>query len=77
MLTSGEIKFVEYQKGMTGSFYTRLFRLMAVADGENLELLEKVYPEHVRAHLRYSNEKGYWELLKKRYEVRFKIKLET
>jgi len=74
MLTSGEIKLCEYQKGMTGSFFTGLFKLMEIADGDNMERLQKAYPEHAKAFQRYRHEPGYWEALEKRYLDRHKKK---
>jgi len=67
-LTVGERKFVEYQKHMTGGFFTGLFHLMEKADGDNLELLRKAYPEHVEAYHRYAHERGYWTELQERYK---------
>jgi len=67
-LTKGEIKFCEYQRGMTGSFFTKLFEAMTVSDGENLEKLKKAFPEEVASYIRYRDEDGYWPWLKKTYE---------
>ena len=74
-LTAGERKFCEYQKGITGGFFTKLFKLMEVADGENLELLRKAFPEHVEAYHQYGHEKGYWTDLKIKYFEEAGVKL--
>ena len=60
-LTVGEIRFIDYQNGRSGSFYTCLFRAIERADMENQKKLKLGFPSEVEAYQRYSDEHGYWE----------------
>lgn len=48
--TSGYDKYLEYQFGMTGDFYTNLFHAIQFADEINTERLRKGFPEEVDAY---------------------------
>jgi len=67
-LTLGEIKLIEFQNGMSGSFYNALFIAISKADNENLNKLKLSFPEEVEAYINYINTPGYWEDLKQKYE---------
>ncbi len=60
-MNDGERKLVEFQLGMSGSFYTYLFKAMFKADSVNTIRLAKGFPEEVEAVRRYQNEDGYWD----------------
>ena len=47
-------KYLEFQFRQTGSFYTQLFELIAVADDENLNRIAIGFPEEVRAYLSFT-----------------------
>ena len=66
-LTAAEIKFCEYQKGMTGDFYTKLIGAMFIADSDNQELLGKGYSKLMKVVLMYRVEEGYWINLKEKW----------
>jgi len=63
-LTEGEKHFIYYLRGSSGSFYTKLFKLMESADPQNLFKLGVVYPEEVDAFKKYREVKGYYESIK-------------
>ncbi len=67
-MNQGERKLFEFLQGMSGSFYTRLFQAIQVADGVNTEKLRTGFPEEVEAHVRYVTEDGYASNLEKRYK---------
>lgn len=64
----GERRLYEWQKGRSGSFFTSLFRTIALADPENTKRLEKGFPLEVRAYRKYISEPGYWEKLQQEYD---------
>ena len=68
-LSRGEIKFIEYQLGLSGSFYKGLFDLFWHADRDNMMRLEVSFPEEIEVVKRYSREEDYWDDLKKRLGV--------
>ena len=59
----GEAKLREYLKGLSGSFYTSLFRAMFKADASNLERLRLGFPEEVQAVIDWRTIRGYAEKL--------------
>ena len=59
-LTQADIKVCKWQYKMLGDFYTSLFQTMIKADDDNLDKLEKAFPEEVGAYKRYQRESGYW-----------------
>lgn len=67
LITSGERHLFEWQRGMSGSFFTALFELFAKADNYNLSRLENAYPSEVAAFQRYRSEPGYWDDVQSRY----------
>jgi len=67
-LSPAEEKFMEYQHGMTGSFYTLLFRAAEAADSSNLQKLAQGFPEEVRVVYRWKTEYGYADNLLERWE---------
>lgn len=48
-MANGYDKYLEYQYQQTGGFFTKLFKLIAVADGENNRRLALGFPEEVDA----------------------------
>jgi hypothetical protein len=70
-MNEGEKLFCEWQRGMTGKFYSFLIEAMLRADGENIHKLEVVYPELTNAVVSYQTVTGYWDDLKTRYEKQF------
>jgi len=67
MLNDGERKLVEFQLGLSGSFYKSFFDAAFKADGENLIRLEVGFPEEIQALRRYRGESGYWDRIRKEY----------
>jgi len=65
-LTKGEKDLFFWQFNKAGSFKSKLFDLLCVADSYNMELLNKSFPEHVKAYKNYINVEGYWNNLKDR-----------
>ena len=65
-LNQGEIKFLQYQLGISGGFYTGLFDLYWKADRVNKGLLMMTWPQEMEAAERYAGEDGYWEALQKK-----------
>jgi hypothetical protein len=47
---NGFDKYLEFQFGLTGSFYTALFRAIHQADEDNLRRLAQGFPEEVEAY---------------------------
>lgn len=68
-LTRGEIKFIEYQLGMTGAFYTGLFELFWKADRFNSDRLMLAFPEEIEAAWKFSNEPDWWENISKKVGI--------
>lgn len=66
-LNEGEKHLVEFQKGMSGSFFTSLFRAIMKADHKNKALLARGFHEEVIAVTRFQEEDGYWEDIQSRY----------
>jgi hypothetical protein len=62
-MNQGERHLVDWQHGMSGSFFTKLFECMASADPWNLDRMRLAFPEEADAMYRYKNEEGYWEAL--------------
>lgn len=50
----GEKSLVKWQVRMNGDFFTALWDAISRADGKNLELLAKAYPQHVQAYIDWS-----------------------
>lgn len=67
MLNEGEKKLVEFQLGMSGSFYENFFKAAFKADGINFQKLRKGFPEEMNALRKYRMESGYWDKIKKEY----------
>ena len=59
-MTSGEQRFVEFQNGDGGTFYSRLFETLLCADHNNLDKLARGFPEEVAAIRNYRGNSGYW-----------------
>lgn len=75
-LNKGEMKFMEWQLHMSGSFFKALVEAMMRADDDNRQKLALGYPELMQAVVDYQNKDGYWQDLQNRYaeEVRQLIK---
>lgn len=65
-LNKGERFVVEWQYGMLGGFMNELAELMCRAKPPNLELLGLGFPDEANAIMRYKNEVGFWEEIKKK-----------
>jgi hypothetical protein len=59
-LDDGEIKLLEYLKGISGSFYTGLYDLFVKADFENKEKLMSAFPE-LQIYKKYLEEPEWFE----------------
>lgn len=68
-LSFGEVQLVQWQYDMHGGFMSSLWKAISCADGGNLILLSKGYPDEVEAYRRFSSEPGYWEDVQKRAEI--------
>lgn len=66
-MNEGEKKLVEYNFGMSGSFYKNFFETAFRADGFNLSRLEAGFPQEIQALKRYRSEPGYWDGLKEEF----------
>lgn len=53
---TGFDRFIEYQYGYTGDFYTLLFKAIQQADEQNLDRMSKGFPEEVSAYKLWSRE---------------------
>ena len=53
---NGFDKYLEFQFGMTGSFYTALFQAIQQADESNLHRLAQGFPEEVEAYKVWSRQ---------------------
>ena len=62
-MNTGERKFCENQKNMSGSFYSALFSAMRLADKHNLEKIAQGFPEEAEALRNYRKVPGYWDQL--------------
>ena len=71
MITYAEIKFMEYLRKITGSFHTKLFDLIFVADTENFRKIGEAFPDECETVKKYREERGYFPELEKRYANRF------
>ena len=69
-LNDGEKHLVEFQKDMSGSFFTTLFNALFLADGPNMARMALGFPEETLAVQRFKNEDGYWQDLQERYNKR-------
>lgn len=67
MLNDGERKLVEFQLGMSGSFYKSFFDAAFKADETNLVRLSVGFPEEIQALRRYRGESGYWDKIREEY----------
>jgi len=63
----GEEHLYKWQHGMLGDFMKALFTAICRADGDNMQKLEKAFPEEVEAYRRFSEEAGYWDKIKDEY----------
>ena len=63
-MKNGYDRYLDFQYGDTGGFFTRLFQAIAVADSTNIKRLAKGFPEEVDAYLLWTRE-GAEELLAK------------
>lgn len=68
-MNEGERHLVEFEQGMSGSFFTYLFQAIFKADSINTARLALSFPEEVQAVSRFKNEDGYWEKLQKEYKL--------
>ena len=59
-LSQGERRLVEWQFGLSGSFVTQLFMLIARADSGNRIRLSLAFPDEVIAYQRFAGEDAYW-----------------
>lgn len=66
-MNEGERKLVEFQLGMSGSFYENFFNAAFKADETNLFRLGLGFSEEIQALRRYRGESGYWDKLKEEY----------
>jgi hypothetical protein len=70
MITKAEIKFIEYLKGWSGSFYTNLFDLIFSADADNFRKIGEAFPDECEVIKKYQNERGYFADIQERYANR-------
>ena len=68
-MNEGERKLVEFQYGMSGSFYTKFFEAAFNADGYNLARLGVGFPEEIEAVKRFRGEPNYWQDLEKEFKT--------
>ena len=66
LLTEEERIIYEWQYDLDGGFRHRLMDAISKADQDNLELVRKGFPVHVRAYERFSREIGWAENIEKR-----------
>jgi len=59
-LSQAQQSLVKWQYRTHGSFFTTLWKVIALADNENLMRLAKGYPELVREYQMYTGTTGYW-----------------
>lgn len=67
VFTEAERKFLDFQNGLSGSFYKSLVRTIMTADEGNQSLLAKGFPELVEVVRRFQKEEGYWQQLEGRW----------
>jgi hypothetical protein len=68
-MTEAETRLCDWQYDRSGSFFTALYELMGMADGDNLARLARGFPDDVAAFLRFRNENEYWQTLEKEYNA--------
>jgi hypothetical protein len=67
-LTEGERSLWRWRNLGAGGFEKSLWSTIMAADGTNLEMLGRAFPQHVAAYRRYAYETGYWTDLQARIE---------
>lgn len=60
-LNEGEQSLYKWQMRDHGSFFMALWDAISRADGHNLAMLERGYPQHVEAYRKYMSWKGWWD----------------
>ena len=63
-LNQGEIELYFWQYNKAGSFMTKIFDAMAVADTTNINKISKGFPQQAQAYKDYGNLSGFWEQVK-------------
>lgn len=66
MITESEKQFMYFQLGSSGSFHTSLYNTYLIADNENKQKLQSIFPE-LEIVNRYLHEDGYWQDLCERW----------
>ena len=62
---NGDDKYIEFQYGWTGDFYTFLFKAIGQADHINIDKMRLAFPEEVDAYIIWTRNGGPEALLKK------------
>lgn len=65
-LDDGEFHLVLWQYGVMSGFYRDLWSAIAQADTDNMTRLSLGFPLDVGAYMRFANEPGYWDSVKRR-----------
>lgn len=65
-LTEEEMFIVRWQYRMLGSFETALIECIKMADDKNLLNLSCGFPIEVLGYMKYTQEKGWWNEVKKK-----------
>jgi hypothetical protein len=66
-MNEGEKKFMFYQRGIEGSFFTALFDAIMKADQSNLNKLKLAFPEEATVVEKFRNEPGYYQDLERKF----------
>ena len=67
-ITEGERSLWRWRNLGAGGFEKSLWSTIMAADGTNLEMLGRAFPQHVAAYRRYAYETGFWADLQARIE---------
>jgi len=70
-ITSAEEVFCMFKLNLEGSFMTSLIHTIFKGDIINRAKLAQGYPELVEVCNRYNNERGYWDDLVERWNIKY------